>query len=98
MAPGLSCILYLLVADTAPMIVVAQRALAGFDSFILQAIPPFLLAGLQMAHGGLAPRNIAPCSALAGRRTGGMAIVMIVACRLLCRQVQPRLDARPDRQ
>ena len=32
----------------------------------------FLLAGLLMVHGGLAPRIIALCSALIGRRTGGL--------------------------
>lgn len=81
-ALGLSSVIYLLIADTAPMIVVAQRAVAGIDSFTLLAIPLFLLAGLLMVHGGLAPRIIALCAALVGRRTGGMAIVMIIACML----------------
>jgi len=81
-ALGLSSIFYIFIADTAPMIVVAQRAVAGIDSFTLLAIPLFLLAGLLMVHGGLAPRIIALCSALVGQRTGGMAIVMIIACML----------------
>lgn len=81
-ALGLSSMLYLLVADISPMIVVAQRAVAGINSFTLLAIPLFLLAGLLMVHGGLAPRIIALCSALIGRRTGGLAIVMIVACMM----------------
>ncbi|WP_299850947.1 TRAP transporter large permease [uncultured Roseovarius sp.] len=81
-ALGLSSVVYLLIADTAPMIVVAQRAVAGIDSFTLLAIPLFLLAGLLMVHGGLAPRIIALCAALVGQRTGGMAIVMIIACML----------------
>lgn len=81
-ALGLASVIYLVIADTAPMIVVAQRAVAGIDSFTLLAIPLFLLAGLLMAHGGLAPRIIALCAALVGRRTGGMAIVMIIACML----------------
>ncbi|WFE89882.1 TRAP transporter large permease [Roseibium porphyridii] len=81
-ALGLSAVVYLLVADTAPMIVVAQRSVAGIDSFTLLAIPLFVLAGLLMVHGGLAPRIIALCSAIVGKRTGGMAIVMVVACLL----------------
>lgn len=81
-ALGLSAIVYLFVADTAPMIVVAQRSVAGIDSFTLLAIPLFVLAGLLMVHGGLAPRIIALCSAIVGRRTGGMAIVMVIACML----------------
>lgn len=81
-ALGLASVIYLVVADSAPLIVVAQRAVAGIDSFTLLAIPLFLLAGLLMAHGGLAPRILALCAALVGRRTGGMAIVMIIACML----------------
>ncbi|MBV7396479.1 TRAP transporter large permease [Mameliella sediminis] len=81
-ALGLSSVIYLLIADAAPMIVVAQRAVAGIDSFTLLAIPLFLLAGLLMAQGGLAPRIIALCAAIVGQRTGGMAIVMIIACML----------------
>ncbi|HAC49653.1 MAG TPA: C4-dicarboxylate ABC transporter permease, partial [Sulfitobacter sp.] len=81
-ALGLSSMFYLLIADAAPMIVVAQRAVAGINSFTLLAIPLFLLAGLLMVHGGLAPRIIALCSALIGRRTGGLAMVMIIACMM----------------
>lgn len=81
-ALGLSSMIYLLIAESAPMIVVAQRAVAGINSFTLLAIPLFLLAGLLMVHGGLAPRIIALCSALIGRRTGGLAMVMIIACMM----------------
>ena len=51
-ALGLSSMFYLLIADAAPLIVVAQRAVAGINSFTLLAIPLFLLAGLLMVHGG----------------------------------------------
>lgn len=81
-ALGLASVVYILVADLAPMIVVAQRAVAGIDSFTLLAIPLFLLAGLLMVHGGLAPRIVRLCSAIVGRTTGGLAIVMVAACML----------------
>lgn len=81
-ALGLSSICYLLIADAAPVMVAAQRMIAGIDSFTLLAIPLFLLAGLLMVHGGLAPRIINLCMALVGRGTGGPAIVMIIACML----------------
>ena len=58
-ALGLASVVYLLVSDLAPMIVVAQRVLAGIDSFTLLAIPLFLLAGLLLLHGDLTPRIIA---------------------------------------
>ena len=60
-ALGLASVVYIFVADLAPMIVVAQRAVAGIDSFTLLAIPLFLLAGLLMVHGGLAPRIVRLC-------------------------------------
>ncbi|PWV99911.1 tripartite ATP-independent transporter DctM subunit [Hoeflea marina] len=81
-ALALSSVFYLLIADTAPLIVVAQRMVAGIDSFTLLAIPLFLFAGLLMVHGGLAPRIIALCAAVVGQRTGGLAIVMIIACMM----------------
>ena len=79
-ALGLASVVYLAVADLAPMMVVAQRMIAGIDSFTLLAIPLFLLAGMLMVKGGLAPRIVNLCSALVGHMTGGLAIVMIAAC------------------
>ncbi|WP_336057618.1 TRAP transporter large permease [Nitratireductor sp. CH_MIT9313-5] len=81
-ALGLASILYLTITDLAPLIVVAQRSVAGIDSFTLLAIPLFLFAGLLMVHGGLAPRIVALFSALVGQRKGGLAVVMIAACML----------------
>ncbi|WP_138466948.1 TRAP transporter large permease [Poseidonocella sp. HB161398] len=81
-ALGLSSALYVAVADLAPMMVVAQRMVAGIDSFTLLAIPLFLMAGMLMVEGGLAPRIVALCAALVGQATGGLAMVMIAACLL----------------
>jgi C4-dicarboxylate transporter, DctM subunit len=81
-ALGLSSVVYILIADLAPVIVVAQRTIAGIDSFTLLAIPLFLFAGLLMVHGGLAPRIIHFFGAVVGQATGGLAIVMVAACML----------------
>nr|WP_155096268.1 TRAP transporter large permease [Paracoccus aestuariivivens] len=81
-ALGLASVLYLFVADLAPMMIVAQRMIAGIDSFTLLAIPLFLLAGMLMVQGGLAPRIVNLFAAMVGRSTGGLAIVMIAACML----------------
>ncbi|ODT49200.1 MAG: C4-dicarboxylate ABC transporter permease [Methylobacterium sp. SCN 67-24] len=81
-ALGLASVVYLLVSDLAPLIVVAQRVIAGIDSFTLLAIPLFLLAGLLLLHGDLTPRIIRLCSALVGRARGGLAIVMVMGCML----------------
>lgn len=81
-ALALSSVAYLLVGDAIPVMVVAQRMVAGIDSFTLLAIPLFLLAGLLMVRGGLAPRIVNLCAAVVGERTGGLAIVMIAACMM----------------
>lgn len=81
-ALGLSSVAFLLVADLAPLIVVAQRVIAGVDSFTLLTIPLFLLAGLLLLHGDLTPRIIRLCSAVVGRSLGGMAMVMVMGCML----------------
>ena len=81
-ALGLSAVVYLMISDLAPLMIVAQRMVAGIDSFTLLAIPLFLLAGTLMVQGGLAPRIVAFCAAIVGRGTGGLAIVMIAACML----------------
>lgn len=81
-ALGLASAIYLAVADIAPLMVVAQRMVAGIDSFTLLAIPLFLMAGLLMVHGGLAPRIVNLFAAMVGRTTGGLAIVMVAACMM----------------
>ena len=81
-ALGLSSVVYLLLADLAPLLIVAQRVLAGVDSFTLLAIPLFLLAGLLLLHGDLTPRIVRLCAALVGRTRGGLAIVMVMGCML----------------
>lgn len=81
-ALGLSSTLYLLISDLAPLLIVAQRVLAGVDSFTLLAIPLFLFAGLLLLHGDLTPRIVRLCSALVGRTRGGLAIVMVMGSML----------------
>lgn len=81
-ALGLASVGYLAVNDIAPMLVVAQRMVAGVNSFTLLAIPLFLLAGLLMLHGGLTPRIVRLCSAIVGRATGGLGLVVVLAAML----------------
>lgn len=81
-ALGLSSAVYIALSGVAPLMVVAQRMVAGIDSFTLLAIPLFLMAGMLMVAGGLAPRIVALFAAIVGRRTGGLALVMIAACLL----------------
>ena len=57
----------------------AQRLATGLDSFVLQAIPFFLLAGQLMNRGGSATRLIAFARALLGPLQGGLAYVNVLA-------------------
>ncbi|BAQ08865.1 C4-dicarboxylate ABC transporter permease [Bacillus sp. OxB-1] len=76
---GLSSIIYVLLADITPMIVV-QRLFTGADVSALMAIPFFILAGNLMLTGGLAQRILDLANSLVGKITGGLALVTILGC------------------
>ena len=52
-ALGIASIAYILVSDTAPLMVAAQRTVAGLDSFTLLAIPLFVLPAASSPAPGL---------------------------------------------
>lgn len=60
----------------------AQRMVAGLDSFTLLAIPFFILSGYLMGAGGVASRLINAAKGLIGALPGGLAVVNIVSCML----------------
>ncbi|HSB70732.1 MAG TPA: TRAP transporter large permease [Candidatus Methylomirabilis sp.] len=78
-AVGLTSLVYMLVSGQVPLPFLAQRMVAGVDSFPLLAIPFFLLAGELMSAGGITKRLVRFASALVGHITGGLANVAIVA-------------------
>ncbi|TLU65743.1 TRAP transporter large permease [Thalassotalea litorea] len=61
---------------------IAQRLVAGIDSFALLAIPYFILSGFLMGQGGIAHRLIVFAKVLVGRLPGGLAIVNVISCAL----------------
>lgn len=63
--------------------VIAQKVLDGADSFILLAIPFFILAGELMNAGGLSRRIINFALALVGHRHGGLGYVAIIAAVIM---------------
>lgn len=77
-----AAISYLLIFDSAPMMVAAQQYVAGMQSFTLLAIPLFVFAAELMNRVGLTERIINLCRVLVGKKTGGLAIVAIMACTL----------------
>jgi len=72
-----STLVYYLGVDL-PLNVVIVRLLRTFDSFVLLAIPFFVLAGRIMAEAGISDRLIRVADLLVGRVKGNLAYVNIV--------------------
>lgn len=81
-AMGLASLAALLVADLPPALVV-QRMTTSVDSFVLLAVPLFLLTGNLMARSGIARDLIAFALAVLGRFRGGLAHANVGAAVLM---------------
>jgi TRAP-type C4-dicarboxylate transport system permease large subunit/threonine dehydrogenase-like Zn-dependent dehydrogenase len=75
---AVASVLYLVVYGVAPDIIVAQRMIAGVESFPLLAVPFFILAGNLMNVAGVTGRIYAFALALVGWMRGGLAQVNII--------------------
>ncbi|GAB3676121.1 TRAP transporter large permease [Salinisphaera aquimarina] len=73
-----SSIFYFFMQDVPGMLIV-QQMMTGAPSFVLVAIPLFILAGQLMNNGGITRRIIRFCNALLGRAKGGLAQVNILS-------------------
>ncbi len=71
-------LLYLAAYGGAPDVIVAQRMIAGVESFPLLAVPFFILAGNLMNIAGVTGRIYAFAVALVGWMRGGLAQVNII--------------------
>ena len=78
-ALGVVSVVYLWFAGTGSLTIVAQRLVAGPMSFVLIAVPLFILAGALMEAGGISRRLVALASAMVGHIRGGLAMVVIVS-------------------
>jgi tripartite ATP-independent transporter DctM subunit len=74
-----SAMIYVLVADVAPPMVLTQRMVAGVDSFTLLAVPCFILAGNLMNGTGITRRIFDFATAAMGWMRGGLGHVNIGA-------------------
>jgi C4-dicarboxylate transporter DctM subunit len=70
---------YLLVAGDFSLMTIPQKMVTGMDSFLLLAIPFFLLAGGLMNAGGVTTRLVDFATALVGHIHGGLGHVTVVA-------------------
>lgn len=74
----LTSLIVFLMNPATPAWVVAQRAVSGIDSFVLIAIPFFILAGNIMNAGGITERLLRLAMALVGHIRGGLSHVTVV--------------------
>lgn len=77
-ALGSVSIVYLMLAGS-NLTIVTQRLIAGPMSFVLIAVPLFILGGALMETGGISRRLVALAGALVGHIRGGLAMVVVVS-------------------
>jgi TRAP-type C4-dicarboxylate transport system permease large subunit len=78
LAMVVASLLYILVSGSVPDVVVAQRMIAGVESFPLLAVPFFILAGNLMNIAGITGRIYNFAVALVGWMRGGLGQVNII--------------------
>jgi tripartite ATP-independent transporter DctM subunit len=75
---GTTALIYLLFYGGVPLSVIPQRMLAGVDSFILLAVPLFILGGALMETAGISQRIVDLAMVIVGRMRGGLGQVVVV--------------------
>ena len=78
LAMAVSSLIYILTTGIAPDVVLAQRMIAGVESFPLLAVPFFILAGNLMNIAGVTGRIYRFAVALVGWMKGGLGQVNII--------------------
>jgi len=76
---ALTSLTYLLGIGGVSLTILPIKILGGVDSFVLLAIPLFILAGALMESGGISERIVDLATALVGWVRGGLAMVTVVA-------------------
>ncbi len=76
---ALTSLTYLLGIGGVSLIILPIKILGGVDSFVLLAIPLFIVAGGLMEAGGISERTVTFAMAIVGRVRGGLAMVAVVA-------------------
>ena len=77
-AVGLACVVYLLLKHDIPLVVFPHRIVGGMDSFLLLAVPLFILAGDLMNTGGITERLVTFARALVGHIRGSLGMSTVI--------------------
>lgn len=78
-AMGAASLVAVLITGQNPPMVIVQRMYSGVDSFILLAVPLYILAGGLMETGGISARLVQLARVLVGHVRGGLGMVVMVA-------------------
>ena len=78
-AVGMAGLLGLWWSGAYPLAIIIQQIFLTADSFVLLAIPLFILAGALMETGGIAVRLVRFAQALVGWIRGGLAMAVVIA-------------------
>ncbi len=76
---GVVSVIYLWFVGTGSLTIIAQRLVAGPMSFVLIAVPLFILAGALMEAGGISRRLVGLARAMVGHIRGGLAMVVVMS-------------------
>ena len=76
---ALTSLTYLLGIGGVSLVILPIKILGGVDSFVLLAIPLFIVGGAFMESGGISERIVDLAMAIVGRVRGGLAMVAVVA-------------------
>jgi tripartite ATP-independent transporter DctM subunit len=77
-AVGVGCVVYLLLSQKVPLALLPVTIIGGMDSFVLLAVPLFILVGELMNTGGITERLVTFARALVGHIRGSLGISTIV--------------------
>ncbi|MBI4506660.1 MAG: TRAP transporter large permease [Chloroflexi bacterium] len=76
---GMSSLAVLVLFAKAPLIIIPTRMIASVDSFVLLAVPLFILAGSLMETGGIALRLIGLARVFVGHVKGALGMIVVVS-------------------
>ena len=77
-AIGLACIVYIVARGNIPLTIIPVTIMSGVDSFVLLAVPLFILVGELMNTGGITERLVTFARALVGHIRGSLGISTVL--------------------
>ena len=78
-AMGLGAAIALTIDGSVPLFILVQRMFGGIDSYVLLAVPFYILAGNLMESAGISERLVNLARACVGHIRGSIGMVTVVA-------------------